>query len=119
MKNVQVFTLLQDVWFVTKIEKIQLFKRKGKYLGHCFTKDGLRPLNERVEAIRKTRIPANLTESRFFLGNVNYYSRFIPNLQTICAPLHVLEKKGVKWCWDKDKNQAFEEVKEKIATCYT
>lgn len=105
--------------FVTKKEKIQLFKTEVKYLGHCFSKDGLKPLPDRVEAIREAKTPENLTELRSFLGSVNYYGRFIPHLQTICAPLHLLERKGAMWRWSTEAERAFREVKEKIATCFT
>ena len=54
--------------------------------------------------------PDNLTQLRAFLGMVNYYHRFLPNLSHKLAPLHHLLQKGVKWEWTENCMQAFQDV---------
>ncbi|KAL5502973.1 hypothetical protein EMCRGX_G009841 [Ephydatia muelleri] len=53
----------------------------------------------------------NITQLRAFLGMVNYYHRFLPNLSHKLAPLHWLLQKGVKWEWTEDCTQVFQDVK--------
>lgn len=31
---------------------------------------------------------------------LNYYGRFLPDLDSLLAPLHALLRTGVKWAWD-------------------
>ena len=57
-----------------------------------------------------------ITQLRAFLGMVNYYHRFLPNLSHKLAPLHQLLQKGVKWEWTEDCMQAFQDVKQLMAS---
>ena len=78
------------------------------YLGY---KHGVHPTEEHLEAMRKIPTPTNAKELRSFLGMINYYSRFIPNLQPICAPLHALTKHSVNWTWSKESDRIFQHLK--------
>ena len=64
------------------------------------TKNGIKPDQEKVVAIKNTLPPTNVTELRSFLGLVNYCSKFIPNFSTITAPLRKLDRKDIPWRWD-------------------
>ena len=60
------------------------------YLGHKINRDGIHPTDERVKAIQNMPSPSDVTTLRSFLGAVSQLGRFIPNLQTLCSPLHQL-----------------------------
>ena len=60
------------------------------YLGHRISADGLQPTKEKMRAISEAPAPLNFTQLRSFLGVVNYYSKFLPNLSTMLAPLYRL-----------------------------
>ena len=77
------------------------------YLGHKIDRDGLHPTDEKVRAIQDAPHPTNVKELRAWLGLLNYYGRFLCNLSTTLAPLHVLLRKETKWQWGKDQNEAF------------
>ncbi|CAB3990513.1 Transposon Tf2-9 poly [Paramuricea clavata] len=64
------------------------------------SKNGIRPDQEKVVAIKNTPAPNNVKELRSFLGLVNYCSKFIPNFSTVTAPLRKLDRKKVPWKWD-------------------
>ena len=51
-------------------------------LGYCTLLDheGLRSTEDEVKAIREAPEPRNVTELQAFLGLLNYYSHFLPNL---------------------------------------
>ena len=81
------------------------------YLGHEIDAEGLHPLPDKIKAISKAAIPKNTTELKAFLGLMNYYSRFIPNLAGLLYPLYQLLNKSISWSWTTERNQAFCEAK--------
>ena len=54
-----------------------------EYCGHLVDKDGVRPMNANVEAVREAPKPKSVTELKAFLGMVNYYHGFLPKLSTV------------------------------------
>lgn len=73
--------------------------KQVEYLGHVIDKDGLRPTQQKVKAIQDAPTPTNITELRAFLGMLNYYAKFLPNLSTELFPLYSLLHKGTQWVW--------------------
>ena len=69
---------------------------KVEYLGYIIDKNVLHPCNKKVEAIKEARTPTCVTELRAFLGMLNYYGKFLPNVSTKVAPLHTLLHKKSK-----------------------
>ena len=61
-----------------------------EYLGHIIDSTGLRPSPAKVQIIQKAPAPTDITELRAFLGFVNYYHKFVPNLSSILSPLHLV-----------------------------
>ena len=89
------------------------------YLGHRISADGLQPTKEKVRAISEAPAgpaPLNVRQLRLFLGVVNYYSKFLPNLFTILAPLYRLLQKQTKWIWDAEQDKAFHEAKTHLSS---
>ena len=60
--------------------------------------------------------PTDVSQLRSFLGIVNYYNRFLPNLSSRLAPLHNLLRKDERWRWTQDCQEAFQGVKEMITS---
>ncbi|XP_035806354.2 uncharacterized protein K02A2.6-like [Amphiprion ocellaris] len=82
------------------------------YLGHRISAQGLSPLEEKVRAIKEAPSPKNVAELRSFLGLVNYYGKFLPDLSTVLAPLYQLLHKDSSWQWRQTQQKAFQQVKE-------
>jgi hypothetical protein len=61
------------------------------------SKDKVTVSNERVDAIRKSARPGNISELRGYLGTLNYLRRFIPNLSVLTGVFSNLLKKNVKY----------------------
>lgn len=55
-----------------------------EYLGHLISAEGLKPTTEKVRAIQNAPAPQDSQQLRSFLG---FYSKFLPNLVTLLAPL--------------------------------
>ena len=67
-----------------------------EYLGYIISADGLKPSQSKVKAMEEAPIPTNVSELKSFLGLVNYYSKFLPNLATSLVPLYRLLSKNTK-----------------------
>jgi len=66
---------------------------KGKLLGRIIANDGVKIDPERVEAIKKIPLPTTKKSLQYFLGQINFARRFIPNLAETMKPLLKLLKK--------------------------
>ena len=82
-----------------------------EYLGHIIDQHGLHPTKEKVKAIREASQPHNVNELKSFLGIINYYGKFMPNLSTKLAPLYNLLQKEAKWQWGTKQIKAFQDAK--------
>ena len=71
-------------------------------------------LSKKLKAILEAPKPQNVQELRSFLGLINYYGKFLPNLATMLHPLNVLLRNGQPWIWSQECTQAFQEAKRKL-----
>ena len=83
-----------------------------EYLGHLINALGLHPTEEKVRAIKDAPAPKTLQELRSFLGMLNFYGKFIPNLFTFLAPLNVLLRKTTEFTWITPQQKAFNMAKQ-------
>ena len=84
---------LQNAGTRLKRSKFAFMLSSIDYLGHRISADGLQPTKEKVRAISEAPAPLNVTQLRSFLGVVNYYSKFLPNLSTMLVPFYKLLRK--------------------------
>ena len=82
------------------------------YLGHTISREGLRTSDEKVQAILRAPAPKNVAKLQSFLGLVNNYGKFLPNLATVLSPLYLLFQKKQEWTQNSDQEEAFRKVKE-------
>lgn len=97
-------------------------QKRISFLGHEITSDGIRPLDQKVQAIINYPKPQNLMHLRKFLGLLNFYRRFVKNAADLLAPLTDLLK-GSKLKndrtlikWTDDLTQSFEQSKQALST---
>ena len=82
-----------------------------EYLGHRISADGLQPTDSKIKALKQAPVPANVSQLKSFLGLLNYYGNFVPNLSTVLAPLHSLLHKRATWTWEPEQQSAFDKVR--------
>lgn len=82
----------------------------------CYRVDGegWHPTDEKIAAISEVPSLKNLGELSSYLGLLNYYGHFIANLSTLLQPLHELLRKGTKWVWSKECEEAFQGSKSEL-----
>ena len=78
-----------------KKEKCKFMSESVEYLGHVIDSQGLHVKQDKVDAIVNAPKPRNVTELRAYLGLLNYYGKFIPNLASILQPINNVLKKGL------------------------
>ncbi|KAM0726709.1 Retrovirus-related Pol polyprotein from transposon 297 [Formica fusca] len=91
-----------------------------KFLGYVVTKEGTKPLPEKVQAIQEFPKPTTVKQMRQFLGMLNFYRRFIPGAAVDQAKLNDTlagpKKKGkapIQWTIELD--EAFERTKSSLS----
>ena len=75
-----------------KLSKCAFFQREVEFLGHRIGADGVKVMQEKVEAIKTWPTPTSVKDVRSFLGLAGYYRRFVQGFGKIAAPLHELTK---------------------------
>ena len=68
------------------------------------------------KAIAHVPPPQEPQQLRSFLGLVNYYGKFIPNLATLVNPLNKLLHKDAPWKWDVACQAAFSSAQEALTS---
>ena len=110
----QVLLRLRTAGMRLKRGKCAFLLPSVSYLGHVISAEGLHTEDAKVHAIVKAPEPQNVAELRSFLGMVNYYGKFLPDLSTTLAPLilYSLLQRSTKWKWGSKQREAFRHVKD-------
>lgn len=106
-----VLSRLRDMGLTVKLSKCKFLQKSVKYLGFIIDRTGLHPDPDKLDAITNAPRPEDVTKLKSFLGMLNYYGKFIPNLSMFLHPLHKLLGKDVIWQWDSKCEAAFNEAK--------
>ena len=106
-----VLTRLETAGLRLRREKCVFMLPSVEYLGHRISADGLHPTAEKTTAIADAPPPRDVSQLRSFLGMVNYYAKFLPNLSSTLAPLYRLLEKKTSWSWGKEQEAAFKTAK--------
>ena len=110
----KVLRRLSEAGLRLKAVKCQLMKPVLECLGHRVDAAGFHPVETKVKAIQEAPAPKTPTELRSFLGMLNFYGKFIPNLSSILDPLHSLLRKDVVWKWEVEQQEAFDKAKNQL-----
>ena len=111
-----VLQLLRDHRLYAKINKCEFFLTKVRFLGRVVSASGVSIDLEKVEAMRSWERPKSVIEICSFLGSARYYRRFIEDFSRIAAPMTRLTRKEVKFEWDDRCEEAFQELKRRLAS---
>ena len=96
--------------------KCHFLSQSLEYLGHIITPNGLQPNPKQLEAVRGFPVPGNVSQVRQFCGLTSYYRRFVKDFARVAAPLHSLTRKGVEFVWNKDCQDVFDQLKQRLTT---
>ena len=107
----EVLDRLKKAGLRLKKHKCAFMLPEVEYLGHKISRQGLQPTAEKIQAIKDAPQPQYVSQLKSFLGLVNYYGKFLPNLVTRLSSLYTLLQKQTKWSWGRKQQEAFSDVK--------
>jgi Reverse transcriptase (RNA-dependent DNA polymerase) len=81
------FQLLQDNGLQINLAKCVFAVAEVDFLGHRVSAAGISPLPKDVEALQRLPVPTNMKGLQWFLGLINFYSRFLPGIAALLLPL--------------------------------
>ena len=116
----EVLCRLEAAGMRLKKSKCAFMLREVEYLGHRITAEGLQPTPAKTQAKTQAIVSApasqNASQLKSFLGLVNYYAKFLPNLSNTLTPLYALLQKQVEWRWGKAQEEAFNSAKQLLSS---
>ena len=103
-----------------KLAKCELMQETMHYLGFDIGYGWWTPAASKVKPLMDRKVQhegpeTGLRDVRSFIGVCNVYRRCIKNLSYTSAMLTDLIKKTTAWRWGPQEQQAFDEVKDKVA----
>ena len=102
----KVFAVLEEIGATVNTRKCKFFEFQVEYVGFIIDRHGIRTDPKKVEAIPMIPEPKCVKELQSFIGGINYYARFIPNMADIAKPLYKLLEKETSWEWTKIKSMS-------------
>lgn len=90
-----------------------------EFIGHRLSAAGIKPMHNKIEAVKQFRNPKSTEEVRSFLGLVNYVGKFIPNLATVSEALRHFTKKDSNFEWGLKQEESFETLKQSLTNDLT
>lgn len=115
-----VFKRLEESGLKIKTSKCHFFYEEIKLLGFNTGIGGIKPLEERVEALLKLPTPKSVKDVRSLLGAFSYYRTFVKGYSALAYPLTELTKqdktKKCKFLWTAEHEEALNTLKKAMTT---
>ena len=105
-----VFRRLIDHGLVIRLEKCIFGVSSLEFLGHQVSKKGSSPTQAKVKVIQTFPQPSTVKGLQEFLGMINFYHRFLPNIAATLSPLYGALKSSKprqELVWTQVMKQAF------------
>ena len=112
----QICTTLEQHHLYLNFDKIEICQPEITYLGNRVGRYGIRPTQERTQALIGWPPPQSVSELKSFLGLLGFIRRYVPDMAQIAVPLTNLLKKQVPWVWGDAQQQAFDKLKRRCAS---
>ena len=108
------FERLREHNLTLQTEKAKFLKDQVIYLGHIIAADGVRPNPEKIKAVAEFPVPKSRKNLKQFLGLVNYYRRFIPDMAKRARPLTSLTSLKTPFYWTEKHQESFEDLRQAL-----
>ena len=109
-KLFDVLNKLEKAGYRASKKKSEFFMNRMKWLRHEIDENGIKPNEEKVEAILKLKPPENTKELKSFLGAIQYMAKFLPKLSEQTDRLRKLLKKNEPWKWAEEQQKDFGKI---------
>ena len=114
------FAVCQENHTRLKLEKCEFMQETMQYLGFDVGYGWWTPAASKAKPLMDAKVrhedpKKGLHDVRSFIGACNFYRRHIKNFTYTSAVLTDLIKKSTTWRWGPQEQQAFDELKDKVA----
>ena len=113
-KLFDVLNKLEKAGYRARKKKSEFFRKQTKWLGHEVDENGIKPNEEKVEAILKLNPQENAKDSKSFLGAIQYMAKFLPKLSERTDRLRKLLKKNETSNWGTEQDEDFGKLKQML-----
>ena len=113
-KLFDVLNKLEKTGYRASKKKSEFFMNRIKWLGHEIDENGIKPNEEKIEAIQKLKSPENTKELKSFLGSIQYMAKFLPKLSEQTDRLRKLLKKNEPRIWGDEQQKDFKKIKQTL-----
>jgi hypothetical protein len=102
---------LREHKLYAKFSKCDFWLKEVQFLGHIISDKGISVDPSKIQDVLDWQAPTSVPEIRSFLGLAGYYRRFVPEFSKIARPMTELLKKGVRFSWGNNCEQAFQTLR--------
>ena len=102
---------LREAGICASIKKSVLFADEIQFLGQIISSRGVEPAQTKVNKILAARAPTSRFDIKEFFALINYIAQFLPGLSEWSTVLSDLTRKGVKFEWLPEHDEAFYNIK--------
>ena len=110
----EVMKVLDEASLQLKAETCVIAQDCIEWIGYKLTRTCISPVNAKSQGITERLRSTNLKQLRSFLGAVNQFIKFIPNLAAISFPFRKILKKDADWIWEDEHEKAFTEINNEV-----
>ena len=107
--------IANEVGAMLNKSKCHFFANEIEYIGFLKDKNCIRVNPRKIDPIINMPQPTNAKQLQSFLGAVNYYSKFIPNMADIAKHLYKLIEKNAIWEWKNECDNSFQVLKQLLS----
>ena len=107
-----VLTRMRSEGIKIQTKKIRLACDVVDFLGDHISADGIRPIPEKVNAMRKIPAPTSVRQVKSVVSALSFYRAFVPDLSTLAEPLNQLLRKGISFVWGAAQDSALSRIRD-------
>ena len=111
----QVCQKLNENGLIVNKEKCLFGKSCLNFLGHTIKEKGIQAAEEKILPILKYPQPITIKQMQKFIGMLNFYNRFLPNIALTLKPLYTCLKGRKEIEWNNELKLSFTAAKEILA----
>jgi len=106
-----IFTVLVENKLELRLEKCLFLVTEIEYLGYIVTREGIRPTDSGMAAVRNFPEPKTTKEVHSFVGLASYFQKFIKKFAIITKSLYLLLKKGATFSFGETERSVFQSLR--------
>ena len=111
IRSERLFERLRKCHLSVSLKKSDFGKAIIKYLGHEVGQGKVSPSDAKVLAIKEYPVPRDKKGIMRFLGLAGFFRPLCRNFSVLASAMTDLLKKGTKFVWGAEQQQAFESIK--------